>query len=377
MSDEEQIKNFFQDFWEKGNGYEFKTWAKTNPTLKSNLRYEEAFYEYDKQADAIVVKLFQENEFQKVIHLLSTDCKPEDLPIDVRNLLLEMKQMPSWVNEDVIKIGTEVSLRSGFSGLMVLRNFCLLGGYYFSSLTNNLIKTGALEKGPTTRLYNTLTFWYQVNQLGVNANDKRLYACLKIRLIHSAARLMIQKHSRLENSIIPLNDIDMVATNIGFTVYFLYGSRKLGFRVSEKEEEAFFHLWKYITWLLGVPLDLIPNNKKEAVDFFYYWTSKQGLPDENSIVLTESLMKENSQIDDLMLGVIKNNIGYIHSCFANFLLDEQTKQALHIAPAKYYKIIPNLNKIITKLSKLKSKANQIKDGDELIQKVLKSYENRK
>lgn len=60
----------------------------------------------------------------------------------------------------------------------------------------------------------------------------------------------------------------MIATNIAFMLYFLYGLRKLNFEFSEREEAGVFHLWKYRDYLLGVPVEIIPNDKKKHLISF-------------------------------------------------------------------------------------------------------------
>ncbi|QCX52443.1 DUF2236 domain-containing protein [Elizabethkingia sp. JS20170427COW] len=104
----------------------------------------------------------------------------------------------------------------------------------------------------------------------------------------------------------------MVATNIAFTVYFLYGLQKLNFKYTEQEEQGIFHLWKYVTYLLDVPTEIILDNKKEALAFFKFWTQYQNAPDTDSIKLTASLLDENTPISLLKLKVITKKYG-LHS----------------------------------------------------------------
>lgn len=233
------------------------------------------FTQYDQKVDESVENWMKKGDFKKIMASLHLQNKDENLPEDFIAFKNSLKIIPEWLDEELIEAGCQLSERSGLNGLLILRNFALLGGYNFANLTKPLVATGSLEKGAVHRLYNTLNFWVEVSRTSENAQGMRVNACIRTRLIHSAYRLMIDKSKSNWNGErygIPINYADMVATNIAFTVYFLYGLNQLNFKYSEKEALGIFHLWKYVTYLLGVPVEIIPNNTFEALDFFHFWT---------------------------------------------------------------------------------------------------------
>lgn len=374
MPTTQQINKNFHHFWQTGNGYEFKTWGGVEPKLVANEKYNAAFHSYDQQVDEIVSKAIKDKSFGQILQNIAFNGDKTKFSPEIKTLMEQMETAPDWLDQKLVKSGVELSQRTGLLGLLVLRNFCLLAGYYYSSLTQILVATGALEKGAKHRLYNTLSFWVEVTRLGENAQEQRLNACLKTRLIHSAARLMLLKNkANVEDKTMPINDMDMIATNIGFTLYFLYALKKFGFAFSPEEEAGVFHLWKYHTWLLGAPKELIPNNKKEAIDFFYYWTSKQGLPDESSVNLAKALLEENTALTLLKPLYNEKNLPYIHKSAANFLIDQPTKTALEIPEVKLPFFIPTAIKIKNKILALRSKSYQIERGNFEILSVLEDY----
>ena len=77
----------------------------------------------------------------------------------------------------------------------------------------------------------------------------------------------------------------MSATSNGFSLILPHGLKKLGIALTEEEELGVFHLWKYISYLMGIPVEHLPNNKKEAAENLYLWTSIQPTSDEDSIYL--------------------------------------------------------------------------------------------
>ncbi|MGI9525609.1 MAG: oxygenase MpaB family protein, partial [Weeksellaceae bacterium] len=336
------IKNDFNDkFWTLGNGQDFIKWS--NEDIEVGNYDTSLFESYDKELDTLVQKWLDDDEFGAIMQSLH-HSNNEELPPSYLDFRESYESIPSWVNSDLITSGSELSERSGLIGLLVLRNFALLGGYNFANLTKPLVATGALEKGAVNRLTYTLDFWVNVSRTDKDAQQRRINACIRTRLVHCASRIMINKKEpnwEVEKYGIPINHADMVATNIAFTVYFLYGLSELKFNYSEQEEEGIFHLWKYVTYMLGVPLDIIPSNKKEALEFFKFWMQYQNKPDEDSIKLTNALLDENTPISLLKLDIVKRNMGYIHRSVSNFLLAGRTPAHLHLPPVRFPNLIPH------------------------------------
>ncbi|MCH8555161.1 MAG: DUF2236 domain-containing protein [Schleiferiaceae bacterium] len=262
-------------------------------------------------------------------------------------------------------------------GLLILRNFALLGGYNFANLTKPLVATGALEKDAVLRLHHTLDFWVSVSRTGLDAASKRINACLKTRLVHSASRLYIQKKMpdwETEKFGIPINHADSIATNIAFTVYFLYGLQKLNFKCTTKESQGIFHLWKYNAYLLGLPAAIVPENQAEALQFFNFWTRYQNVPDDDALKLAHALLNENTPVNVLKFDFIKKNMGYVHKSVANFLIDKEFRRRLEIPSVPFGGFIPFVVKLKNQLHK--TRRHQIKFGNEEQLSVLRDYKTR-
>ncbi|MGV8947478.1 MAG: oxygenase MpaB family protein [Lutibacter sp.] len=371
------IKNTHNDtFWENGNGKDFLNWANLKESDLNENFDEQLFYQYDTDIDFLVENWLKDGPFKKIMQSLHRNIQDESLPPEYLHLKNKLAEVPDWVDFNLIEEACKLSERSGLDGLMVLRNFALLGGYQFANLTKPLIATGSLEKGSVHRLYNTLGFWVDVSRTDDDGQKKRVNACLRTRLVHSASRIIIQEKQPdwdKDRFGIPINHADMIATNIAFTVYYLYGLEKLNFIFSEKEEAGIFHLWKYVTWLLSVPEHLIPNNRKEAINYFYFWTKYQGEPDEDARKLSDSLLNENTPISILKLDIIKRNMGYIHKSVSNYLIDETIRKNLEIPAVRFKFIIPNALRLKNKL--IINKEHQMKEGREQQRSVLQDYKN--
>jgi hypothetical protein len=84
----------------------------------------------------------------------------------------------------------------------------------------------------------------------------------------------------------------MLATNLGFSLVYLTGLKRMKFNILKSEVEGVFHLWKYIGSLLGIPMQLLPDSEDEAIEALYYWTMTQQSGDQDSLALAQALMQE-------------------------------------------------------------------------------------
>ncbi|MBO3099491.1 oxygenase MpaB family protein [Gelidibacter pelagius] len=363
-------------FWSNGNGKDFLEWANLRESELVSDYSVSLFEAYDSEVDKLTEQWIRNGDFKTIMRSLHSNNDGKTLPEDYLEFKKSLQAVPEWVDPDLILEGCQLSERSGLTGLLVLRNFALLGGYNFANLTKPLVATGSLEKGAAHRLYNTLNFWVDVSRSHVKTEEMRLNSCIRTRLVHSASRLMIQnKHPdwNVGTYGVPINYADTVATNIAFTVYYLFGLQKLNFKFSENEESGVFHLWKYVTYLLGVPAEIIPNDKLEALNFFHYWTKYQAQPDQDALKLTSSLLNENTPITIFKLDIIKRNMGYIHKSIANHLIDNTIKQRLDIPEVRFRNVIPKALQARNQLTK--KNESQIKDGREKQRSVLNDYKN--
>ncbi len=91
---------------------------------------------------------------------------------------------------------------------------------------------------------------------------------------------------------VPINQGDMHATYLAFSVIFLFGQRLLGVPLTKREGEAVMHLWRYIGWLMGVQERWLHTTEREARIALYHNLLAQAAPDESSRQLGSALRDE-------------------------------------------------------------------------------------
>ncbi|MGB3947313.1 MAG: DUF2236 domain-containing protein, partial [Bacteroidia bacterium] len=226
----------FSDYWQNGVGRNLLAKINKIPSYLEIENYSKLLLETDSLADEIVRDVFEKIGYKEAHQLLNDLLTPEtsknkEFPLALQKLATELNQAPTWLNKKLLAKGSAFCRRTGPFGFIVLRNYCLMGGYESSAINKSLIFTGALKKGAAKRMAETLEFW--VNVTGENALEPYnigFVSSVKVRMIHAFARAYIYKQPEWKNELwgMPVNQGDTVATNLGFSIVFLEGIRRMG-----------------------------------------------------------------------------------------------------------------------------------------------------
>lgn len=373
----------FKNFWEKGNGKQLLEFSGAKVSFKDFEKFAPYYYHVDEIGDQVVKDVYLTKKFHEASreieqYIRKGVSETDDVPESVKKLFLQTQKIPDWLDYDLIKNGAELCMRSNLDSLISLRDYCLIGGYDYAYLNKPLIATEALKKGAVKRLSETLDFWVNVTRYDALEIHKKGYEfAIKTRLIHSYARLSLKKHYKswdTDNWGEPINSWDMMATYIGFSLVFMHSLHKLGNTFSEQEEKGLFHLWKYVGYLLGIPENLLPDDKKQATQYFYLWTSIQPPADKDSVLLAHSLLNESLENPILKYRFQRKNLRYLHICCTWFLLDEEVCKRLQIPEVSNKNAFPKTKWVINKIyDTIVSREARIKKGNKDQTKVLSDY----
>jgi hypothetical protein len=123
---------------------------------------------------------------------------------------------------------------------------------------------------------------------------------LRVRLMHAQVRRMILASQRWDEAAWghPINQHDLVATALLFSVVTLEGLRLLGVDVTPEESDDFMHLWRWVSTLMGVDPLLIPVTEAEGFRLGTLMAATQAPPDADSRALTAALLESGTSHPD-------------------------------------------------------------------------------
>ncbi|MGH8460318.1 MAG: oxygenase MpaB family protein [Stenotrophobium sp.] len=216
-------------------------------------------------------------------------------PAALREFFAVVDARPAWVDERLLVEGARVSHISGLTGMRTMRDLALMAGYQASAINRTLVLTGALQRGAQRRLAETTKWWLDATADDGMARDANGFkTTLRVRLIHALLRKRVAAMPEWDTTELglPINQADMHATYLGFSVVFLFGQRLMGVPLRQREAEAVMHLWRYIGWLMGVDERWLCLSEMDGRVALYRNLLSQAPPDDSSVQLGRALMDE-------------------------------------------------------------------------------------
>ncbi|MGK4003309.1 oxygenase MpaB family protein [Sorangium sp. So ce1036] len=216
-----------------------------------------------------------------------------DAPAEVRALFAAVDHVPLWVDWEAVRRGGTMFLRTGVLGRIVLAMQSLILGYASPGGNKPLVLSGRLREQAARRLAETGRFVHAVSQPGgMRRSGEGFAITVKVRVMHAQVRRLVRASGGWQTALWgePINQHDMVATALLFSVAVLDGLDKLGYRVSPAQREELVHLWRYVAYVIGVEPELIPGSYAEALRLAEMIFATQGAPDDDSRALVDALL---------------------------------------------------------------------------------------
>ncbi|WP_227674603.1 oxygenase MpaB family protein [Psychrobacter jeotgali] len=229
-------------------------------------------------------------------------------------LVEQFSTYPDWYNPQLAEVGAIAYRRYPLMLIWLLRNVALMAGYSIPALSLPLIQTGALMHEALPRLMRTYAYILAVSehpQLQPTSTNNRepisqvlaigsegWRQSIKVRQIHTLVRQNLLKgkgnaatgviaaddqHHNPDGSWntdywgLPINQSDMVATHLQFSLLIMRGLRLLGARISTEEAEGILHLWNLASYWMGVDLQRLPKTETDCWEWLYTYLSIQQL----------------------------------------------------------------------------------------------------
>lgn len=353
----------FSQHWKEPAGKNMLKRIGALPTAADIETFNALYLNCDTQADKVVAELFEGMGHKQGHALLNRlleqgpDAVP-DMPDSLRKLYHESLIVPLWADDKRMQAGAEFCQRAGLFSLITLRNYSLMGGYESAAINKPLIFTGALKAGPAKRLSDTLAFWVDVTGDGaMKPHAVGFNEAIKVRIIHAMARHYTRKSPEWSDTQwgVPVNEGDMVATYLGFSLVFLEGLYMLGFRPSEDEVAGVFHLWKYIGHVLGIDHRLLPDNEQEAIQTLYKWTMTQPPADADTLALAHALMNAPLTATFPQKLWQKKILVKIYLGFNQYFLGRHACKRMAL-PSTLFKYIPYFSACMNRINEYRIKA---------------------
>lgn len=315
--------------------------------LLSSTRYQmlsDSLWQGDEAMDQLLTWLFEQNPgerkklFEQALHHGVHSI--ENCPKPIQAFFAIVDTPPEWVDQQLVDEAAEFMGSVGLNANYILRDVALMGGYLLSGLNQALVLTGALNKGASQRIAETSKWWIDCTAKGgISRFGAGFKATLHVRMIHALVRRNLKTKAEWKPEAwgLPINQLDMAATNLAFCSLMLIGLRGLGIMPTTRESLAVMHFWKYLGWLMGVEEQWLVDNELDGLILLYHTVQTQPESDWTSEALGHALSLEPLEKEFKNLVKLRQQFDYHkHLSISQFFLGSKKMQMLglpkHILP---------------------------------------------
>ena len=238
--------------------------------LYENSQFDQLRTMQDPLADQLISQLVKKPELISIINSWTeippqmSDSFPQEFQ-DFFNFYLYQEELP----ESILKRGQELFNQKGDLYLAMLGFYSLPYAYAFGDGAEVLVRSKRILDDIGQRLGETGTFIMDIFEPGAFMSKKKAYlTCAKVRLIHAFSRYFISHYAKDWNDSFgkPINQEDLIGTNLTFSLIVIRGWKKMGFQVSNDEVDLLMNYWKWVGKLMGIDTNYWPDNSKEAFE---------------------------------------------------------------------------------------------------------------
>jgi hypothetical protein len=218
-----------------------------------------------------------------------------DAPAPLVAFIRHVETRPAWVDPAKLRDGARYIHSTGRFGMLVLRDAGLMAGYQAGAINQALVMTGALQRGAQRRVAETTSWWVDATaEGGMERFSPGFKTTLRVRVMHAIVRRSLSGRVAWDHDALglPINQVDMQATYLGFSAVHLMALRVSGVVTTRRDAQGMMHLWRYIGWVMGVDESLLTEDEHESRVLIYQNIVSQAPPDETSQALGRSLMDE-------------------------------------------------------------------------------------
>jgi hypothetical protein len=275
------------------------------------------------------------------------DAVDDPLP-ELVDFFAQVDARPYWVDQHKLDLASRVTGRIGVvAGFTSLAMLSLMGGYLASRADKTLVATGDLDQMAPRRLAETLTWTVDVTGPGALGRfEAGFKGALRVRLMHAMVRAGINRRSDWNYAEWdqPVNQSTLAGTLLLFSLGNVVGSQALGLRFNRREKDAIYHFWRYVGYLLGVDVQILPTSELDTWRLLWLQADYEFRPDEDSRRLAQALAKT---VGPLLIGAdngavarVKRYVVTHFLCsYSRLILGRSNADALGLVDSKVFQAL--------------------------------------
>ncbi len=228
----------------------------------------------------------------------------QEAPDALRALFAATEKPPAFYNPEQTQAGTRAFYEHSDAFFVGLVLDAVITGFT-TNVSKAFYMTGRTLSNLRRVKQNTRHLMEITMPGGLDRHGDGWKLTMRIRLIHAQVRRLILNSDQWDVSKdgVPLHASHMALAATGFSAVNLRAVAKLGISLTKEERESFMHIWRYTTWLIGVPKELIFDSEDDAIALKEIAYICEPRPEKEAIALAHG----NVNVIPELVGVTKES----------------------------------------------------------------------
>lgn len=201
-----------------------------------------------------------------------------------RRFLEHAYAVPEWADFEAMREGAAMAARHALQFAFAHSHGVLFTTFSSPDSARILGRTGRFERSVPRRLAESATLFLRVVEADELPPGGEVWeVALRVRFLHAMVRQKIVRSGEWDRTDhVPINALHTAAGPLFFGTWVLRGLRALGARFTPEEAESYRLIWRYLTWVLGVPEALLGRTDAEQQAFDDVVEALAFAPDDTS-----------------------------------------------------------------------------------------------
>ncbi|GHB24691.1 oxygenase MpaB family protein [Mongoliitalea lutea] len=210
-----------------------------------------------------------------------------------QNFFAVYRSVPKQLDQRKVNLAQDFFGSQGNDYLSLLGLYSLPYCYAFADGAQVLVRSKRITEEVGQRLMETALFLLDAFKPGTFLQvNESLLTLAKVRLIHAFSRYFVKHYAKDWKAEwgVPINQEDMIGTNLAFSMLVIRGLDKLGKYPGLEVYEAVLYYWKLVGQYLGLTIESWPETSKEAFELERLIRKRHLKQSEAGIQLINSLI---------------------------------------------------------------------------------------
>ncbi len=216
----------------------------------------------------------------------------DDMPESMRRLLARYAELPDWYDEEMASVAATTFVRHSESVSAALVCGSIVEGFATLISKSFRIRGRVMTQGRRRLMQNLLQLIEQYMPGGMHPGGDGWRLTLRARLVHAQARAFLREAPEWshEDYGLPISAATIYFAACAFSGRLMQHVRTLGADISDEEQEAYVHVWRWTASVLGVPDEVLFTDMVSSLRGYRLASLCEPTADYDEIIMANSIV---------------------------------------------------------------------------------------